>query len=516
MAAAGLLLLFWILTFIHVRARLVLQSERRTTSDPGLKSASWIWIPNSHGSASTSSGTAAFVRSFTTPSGKTASSAEISMSAVDHFTVWCNGQPIGASPTAQDSWKSAQLLRAPLNASTNVFSVLVTNNGRSSVPPGLLADIQIAYSDSTSSTLLSDSSWLATGDIPSDFPLPSDLSRFSSAVVAAGQNVSLPSPNLTPLSLQASLWIWSTPNSIQGAPVGYVGFRRTFTSPSGKAAQSATVLLTVDNSFDLFVNGEYVGSPPQDHAITNWQHPQLFAVNLTSALNVFTVFAQNFAIEGTTGNTPSAAGFIAAIKILYADNSSDLITTDPSWLAGASISASAFLATDDSLLSSAISQGPLGTAPWTQLDAPSNVLNAALVPTSPFSTTTTLSPATSAPASPAPHSVPVAEIVSPIVGGLVLIALIVAFFWWWRRRSSFGSTRTKHTSFASIRPFSGYASLPSTDGSSANHPRAATRTPGGVAAPIEPPPGYDEFEQGPSQPLVAGVNGPPQRRKPLR
>ncbi|KAJ7778191.1 hypothetical protein B0H16DRAFT_880087 [Mycena metata] len=492
-------------TSIHVRAGLVSGSKRQTTSNDGLTSASWIWIPGSNGSAGTTSGNVAFIKSFVTPSGKTASSAVISMTAVDHFTVWCNGLPIGASGTTGEAWKSAQALRATLNASSNVFSILVTNSGGSSVPPGLLAAIQVTYSDATSSTLLSDASWLAAGsDIPSGFPVPSNLSGFSPPVIAApygsgawGKSVSLPSPDLSPLTLQSSTWIWSTPNATQTAPVGNVGFRKTFATPAGKAAQSAIIILTCDNNFDLFSNGEYVGSPPQDHAITNWHHPQQFALNLTSTSNVFTILAQNFPFEGTT-NTTSAAGLIAAIKIIYADSSSDVIVTDSSWLAGVFTSQTAFLSTSDSLLLPSIVQGPLGTAPWTELDSPSNGLNAALVPTSPFSSSANTSPAPSSTAhtSPESHSVPVAEIVAPIIAVLVLMALLAAFFLW---RRSTRSTK-KHRSFPLIRPFSGYTTIPTNDGSTSEPPSLRATTPmpmGEVGAPLNyagPPPGYDDHE----------------------
>ncbi|KAJ7015999.1 hypothetical protein C8F04DRAFT_983638 [Mycena alexandri] len=469
-----------------------------------LKSSSWIWS-TANASLAASAGTVGFRKTFATPVGKRAQSVTILLSADNNFKLYLNGQYV-ASGTGGDAWKSAQALRATLNASSNVFSVLVTNGGGSSVPPGLLAAIQITYSDSTTSTLLSDSSWLAASSlIPSDFPIPSNLFGFSAPVVAApygsgawGKSVSLPSPDPSPLTLQSSMWIWSTTNANQTAPVGNVGFRKTFGTPAGKAAQSAIIVLTCDNNFDLFLNSEYVGSPPQDHAITNWHYPQQFALNLTSTSNVFTILAQNFPSEGTTANTTSPAGLIAAITIRYSDGSSDIAVTDSSWLAGVFTSETAFLSTSDSLLSPAIVQGPLGTAPWTELDTPSNGLNAALVPTSPFSSSASTSPTPSTThTSPESHSVPVVEIVAPIVGVLVLMALLAGFFLW-RRRSS--RSTSKHRSFPLINPFSGYSTIPTTDGSGSEPPSLRATTPipmGEVGAPLDyagSPPRYDDHE----------------------
>ncbi|KAJ7827046.1 hypothetical protein B0H14DRAFT_1242434 [Mycena olivaceomarginata] len=230
-------------------------------------SASWIWAPNSNGLASTSTGNVAFLKNFPTPTRKTASSAVISMTAVGKFTLWMNGQPIGASEDIPDGWTFVRVLRAQLNSTENLFSVLVENSGKfPAPPPGLLASIQVLYTDSTTSSLVSDPSWLATSNIPVDFPTPFELSHFAAAAVAApyksSQGISLPSPDPAPLTLNDSSWIWSTQNASAVADPGTVGFRKTFPTPVGKSAQSATVVMTADNFFQLYINGKYIGSPP--------------------------------------------------------------------------------------------------------------------------------------------------------------------------------------------------------------------------------------------------------------
>ncbi|KAJ6470601.1 hypothetical protein C8R47DRAFT_931356, partial [Mycena vitilis] len=335
-----------------------------------LTSASWIWA----GNGSSTSGNVAFLKFFSTPAGKFASNAVITMTAVEHATLWCNGHPIGVSGTGQDGWKSAHVLRAALNASVNTFSVLVTNSNSTTTPPGFLVAIEVSYNDSTTSPLMSDSSWLAASesDILADFPNPSDLSRFASAVAVSygsgpwGQNITLALPDPSPPTLQDSTWIWSTPNAGQGAPVGTVGFRKTFSTPTGKSAQSATILLTVDNTFALYLNGNYMGSPPVDPNavgfVSVWSHPQQFTVALNSTFNVFDVIGQNFPDAGSTDRT--SAALIATIQIRYTDGTSDTISSDPSWLTGDATSAPTFLSTSDANLSPSIAQGPMGTFPW--------------------------------------------------------------------------------------------------------------------------------------------------------
>ncbi|KAJ7825368.1 hypothetical protein B0H14DRAFT_1287262 [Mycena olivaceomarginata] len=423
---------------IHVQARLVSRSkrianhQRDATSDDTFASASWIWAPNSNGLASTSTRNVAFLKGFPTPTGKTASSAVISVTAVGKFTLWMNGQPIGASEDIPDGWTFARVLRAQLNATGNLFSVLVENSGKfSAPPPGLLASIQVSYTDSTTSSLVSDPSWLATSNIPVDFPTPLELSHFEAAAVSAtyksSQGISFPSPDPAPLTLNDSSWIWSTRNADTAADPGTVGFRKTFPSPIGKSAQSATVLMTADNFFQLYINGKYIGSPPGSSG--GWQYAQQFTVNLNTTLNTFTVLAQNFP-DPNQSTTGSPAAFLGAINVIYADGTSQ-IRTDSSWLNGNNVaSLPEFLSISDANLSPSFVQGPLGMSPWGPLDGISDVLSAASVPAPPFISSSTPSP------SPSPftskHTLPVGATIGIAWG--VFIVLLVAFLVWWRRR----------------------------------------------------------------------------------
>ncbi|KAJ7645385.1 hypothetical protein B0H17DRAFT_1339047 [Mycena rosella] len=413
--------------------------KRDPLSDSGLESASWIWT------SAAITGNVAFLKTFPSTAERTAISATISMTAVNQFTLWVNGNPIGASGNGADAWKSAQVFNAVLNASTNTFSVLAVNNANSSAPaPGLLAAIQIKYNDNLpADRIVSDSSWAVSAVIPSDFPSPSDPSHFSSAAVAApfgsgswGNSVTVPSADPNALSLSGSTWIWSTSTAATEAAVGTVGFRKTVATPSGKTAQSATVLITVDNGLTLYLNGKYAGAPPPD-----FPYAQQFQLGgVSAASNTFTVFAANLPNPG-----PSPAGVVAAIRIQYSDGSSDVVGTDTSWLSGNFTSVSSFLSTPDSGLSATFAIGTMGAGPWGQLAGIANALDAASVPSAPFASGT-LMPSTAASSShpsssgstetPSAHTVPVGLIVGPILGGLALLLGASALLCWRRGRRS--------------------------------------------------------------------------------
>ncbi|KAJ7742726.1 hypothetical protein DFH07DRAFT_964435 [Mycena maculata] len=476
--------------FLLVQARLQPPRVKHNTIGrrDGLTSASWIWT-----SAATT-GNVAFLNTFDSAAGKTATSATISMAAVNQFTLWVNGQPIGAS----NDWQSAQVFSAALNASTNTFSVLAVNNAiTGSPPPGLVAAIQIAYSDGSGDTVVSDSSWTVSAVIPSDFPTPATTSAFTPATVAAafgsgawGNSVTLAAATPNVPSLSASTWIWSTSGAASNAAVGTVGFRKTVATPSGKTAQSATLLVTADNGFNLYVNGDYVGSSPGVPVIPDFRRAQQFTVGLDAASNTFTIFGENIPNAGSTSAGP--AGVLAAITIVYSDGSTSDVTTDTSWLTGPFTSVAAFLSTTDSALSPTFGLGLLGVQPWGALTGTSNVLAAANVPSGPFTSGTVpaapstggavstspvaqISTATgpaSAPASvpslsgtstalgssvgnvntsspsPAkadtspstgvvagPSAVPIGAIVGLVIGVLVMIAAALALFFWRRKRN---------------------------------------------------------------------------------
>ncbi|KAJ6491407.1 hypothetical protein C8R47DRAFT_1122691 [Mycena vitilis] len=500
MTSVGLLIFFIFVLLLsydpstYVRARSISRPPRSTISRRD-DNPFWIWAADSNGSTSISPGTAAFVKHFESPAGKNASSAVIGLTALTNFTLFVNGQPIGNSEGSTDGWKTGHGFRAALNASVNTFSILVVNGqAANALPPGLLVDIHVSYTDATKSTLVTDATWLASRSIPDDFPTLVDVSglpQFVPAVVAGpygmqpwGDPVSFANP--APLSLDNSTWIWSAPNASRNAEVGSVGFRKTFPSPAGKRAVSANILLTADNAFSLLVNGIYIGGPP---GVTDvqWRYAQQFTtVSLNGTSNVFTVVAENFQ-ESVTPNNP--AGFIAAIEVIYADATVDNIRTDETWLSSKTGSSSVFLATPDAQLAPSVAQGPFGIAPWGTLSGVSDVLTAAAVPAAPFNSSAGAS---------APHPLPLGTIVAITVGGLgALLVLVLLIHLVWRTRT--GDREAQHQK---VVPASQYSASVLTlvptihqfNPETRLEPLRASKLAGGSPNLPYAPPSYDESE----------------------
>ncbi|KAJ7778187.1 hypothetical protein B0H16DRAFT_1502526 [Mycena metata] len=413
--------------------------KRDPLSDSGLSSASWIWT------AGPTQGNVAFLNTFSSPPGKSAMSATIWMTAVNEFTLWVNGQPIGSSgPNTYD----VQLFSVALNASINTFSILAVNQGNPGAPPpGLVAAIQIEYSGGSNEFLLSNGSWAVSPVIPSDFPVPgpADTANFVFATVlgpfgsAPWGNISSIPAYISPSGiLLGSTWIWSDSSGITSAPIGIVGFRRTIITPTGKNAQIASVLITADDIFTLYLNGNYVGAPP---GVPDIRWVQKFTLDISSAsTNTFTVFVNN---------TFAAAGLVATITIQYSDGSSDVVGTDAGWLTGPFTSVLTFISQPDSALSAAVVLGTMGVAPWGEMFGIHDVLAASAVPTSPFASGT-LPPTTQPSSGVHPSSSTAAStrsftsiglIVGPIVGGLAFVFTIGFLLLYLRRRRRTQQTR---------------------------------------------------------------------------
>lgn len=334
------------------------------------KAASWIWDAVS-ASPNSPPGDRAFRYTFTSPAGKTTSSAAILISVDDQYTFYVDGELIGASPNITDSWESAQFFNVSINSTSTVFAVRGTNlpdvaTGGAG-PAGLIAGIQITFSDGTTSSISTNGSWKATADIPDNFQLPStDDSQWDTATVLDtygsgpwGTSVVIPTSIVPPLEFANSIWIWSSETNPPEAPAEPRAFRKTFVTPTGKTAQSATILITVDDDFTLYVNGALLGSPES----ADWQTALIFYPGLDPASNLFAIRADNLPDATSGGDSP--AGLLATIRITYTDGSTDTIVSDTTWLVNKTVSDGFELpSTDDSSWPNATSQGAYGVSPW--------------------------------------------------------------------------------------------------------------------------------------------------------
>ena len=154
-------------------------------------------------------------------------------------------------------------------------------------------------------------------------------------------------------------WIWRDEGgSASSMPPEVRYFRRVFTVEGD--IDSATLVMTADNDFTCWVNGRWAGAG-QDHQRT-------YAMDVTAWLepgeNLLTVEADNWT------DHPNPAALIGRLVIEYADGRVRTLITDTKWEAAARVPEN--WKTDAASRASwgaVRAFGPIGTAPWGNLDA---------------------------------------------------------------------------------------------------------------------------------------------------
>jgi hypothetical protein len=157
------------------------------------------------------------------------------------------------------------------------------------------------------------------------------------------------------LSKQAQWIWWPDDNPAASAPVGNRFFRRTFRMEAGRPIQSAEIVMTADNSFELWVNGRSVTSGDNFH--------QGYAADITTLLqpgeNTLAVAANN------SGTTPNPAGLIGSLSIRFADGGVLQFDTDGKWESAKTVKGDWQTEVHSAEgWSPAKEIGPLGIAPW--------------------------------------------------------------------------------------------------------------------------------------------------------
>ncbi len=149
-----------------------------------------------------------------------------------------------------------------------------------------------------------------------------------------------------PLLPDAGKWIWlGEGNPAHDASDGDLHFRHSWEVADVGSLESATIEATADNSLRLSVNGQQVIAGDDFHSIDS---ADLSSV-LLSGWNTIEVVATN-----APSSTRNPAGFLAALRLCYADGSSTVIASDWTWL----------VSRDGASWSAALELGPGAMAPW--------------------------------------------------------------------------------------------------------------------------------------------------------
>ncbi|KAK0492278.1 hypothetical protein EDD18DRAFT_1413548, partial [Armillaria luteobubalina] len=122
------------------------------------------------------------------------------------------------------------------------------------------------------------------------------------------------------LDFSESTWVWTGEQNGADhnvAPVGIRPFRKAVPSSSIKCLVCATIIISCDDSYSIFVNGKEIG------AGIGYLTSAVYTVGLEpEGHNVFAIAGNNIG---------GPAGLIAAIRVDYSDGTTQTIVTDMTW-----------------------------------------------------------------------------------------------------------------------------------------------------------------------------------------
>lgn len=197
---------------------------------------------------------------------------------------------------------------------------------------------------------------------------------------------------------QDASWIWLSDGTDLNVPSGDWAFRTTYTPPSGRAAVSANILITADDYFLLYINGQQIGGTrtPANNGQTVWAT----ALGYSVTLNTNGATPVIFAVLATNGGSGTAAGLLVAIQITLADGSTATVSTGRSgWRATGNIPQNFEQpGTSDSGWATPVTiEKNAGNAPWGVVQLPGDLANVALKAAAPPPSQNTVGPGTSQP-----------------------------------------------------------------------------------------------------------------------
>ena len=134
--------------------------EWATFGPPALKTAAWIWFPEGHPATDAPAEKRFFRRGFDLPEGKKISRAFLRVSADDQFTARLNGTELGGG----EDWRAAQQfndIARLLKTGRNELEITAVNKPAAGAnPAGLIAALEIEFTDGSALHIDSDAAWL--------------------------------------------------------------------------------------------------------------------------------------------------------------------------------------------------------------------------------------------------------------------------------------------------------------------------------------------------------------------
>jgi len=297
------------------------------TFDLSFKGASWIWYPEGDATKTAPVGKRFFRKVFHLPADRKIARATCAVSGDNNFRLFVNGRRTrdGNNFKHAEAFDIADRLRV----GPNVIAVQVTNEGDAPNPAGLLAVIKIEFGGGSAQTIVTDGTWLAANQGPSNWMnLDRDTRDWKPAQV------------LGPYGIRPWQQVEITSSRLFLPPAQYL--RKTFTAD--KPVRRALLYTSALGNYQAHINGRPIGG---DYFTPGWTDYNIRVCYNTydvtqeirqGANAIGAILADGWYsghigwkhIRDHYGKNPR---FAAILRLEYADGSTRTITTDGSWKA---------------------------------------------------------------------------------------------------------------------------------------------------------------------------------------
>ncbi|TDD65088.1 hydrolase [Jiangella aurantiaca] len=297
------------------------------------------------------------------------------MTADDDYTAYLGGVPVLSSPVQTDGWKTAEtadvtaLVRDAVGADL-VVAAAAHNRGSGSVNPGgLLAKLVVTTVSGDRLVLVTDGSWRSASSERNGWAQPGhDDTGWDAVTVLApygqgpwGSQVTVPQRQT--LDLLGASWVWGLGATTSDAPEGSQWFRGRFALPPDVGVLSAELVMTADDDYTAYLDGEVVLSAPQQ--VDGWRSAEIADVTpvVAGAVGGELVFAAR--ATNRPGPSVNPAGLIAKLLVRTADQEDMVFVTNGSWRSsGTEAPGWEQPGHDDSAWDAVTVLAPYGQGPW--------------------------------------------------------------------------------------------------------------------------------------------------------
>jgi alpha-L-rhamnosidase len=284
--------------------------------------SSWIWYPEGSPAESAPAGKRYFLK--TIELDRAVESAHIIVAADNFYTLWLNGEPLGTGT----NFRVGNLFEIgpQLEDGTNRFAIAVENAGDSPNPAGLMARLEIHFTDGSTRIETTDESWKAAMEVPFGWETDSEADVEWKNAMVLGENGIGPWGDVV--------------TGIESIPLPALHVRREFgVLPE---LERAVVYLSGLGLSELYLNGRRVTDDVLSPGLTEYPERVFYVTRdvtgfLSAGENAIGVLLGNgrymaprlmVPMETKTYGYPK---LLFHLRLEYADGSVEFVVSDDSW-----------------------------------------------------------------------------------------------------------------------------------------------------------------------------------------